>query len=60
MASGLGVTLLPESSKLAQTGIFYRSVHEVQLAIAWNRTSPIIESFLKVVEACHGTKLTVE
>ncbi|MEL7509584.1 MAG: LysR substrate-binding domain-containing protein [Cyanobacteria bacterium J06633_23] len=58
IASGLGVTLLPESSRLAQTGVVYRPVTppapEVQLAIAWQRQSPIIESFLQVVETYLG------
>lgn len=58
VASGLGVTLLPESSRLAQTGIVYRPIQsptpEVQLAIAWNHKSPVIESFLQVVAACLG------
>lgn len=56
VASGLGITLLPESSQLAQTGIAYRSLKppapEVQLAIAWSRQSPVVESFLQVVENC--------
>ncbi|MGD1950236.1 MAG: LysR family transcriptional regulator [Leptolyngbyaceae cyanobacterium] len=64
VASGLGITLLPESSQLAKTGITYRLVKppapEVQLAIAWNRQSPVVESFLQVVETCHGVELTVE
>ncbi|MEM7793664.1 MAG: LysR family substrate-binding domain-containing protein [Cyanobacteria bacterium P01_C01_bin.118] len=61
VASGLGVTLLPESSRLAQTGVIYRPLElpapEVQLEIAWNRKSPVIESFLHVVETCHGSRL---
>ena len=61
VSSGLGVTLLPESSRLTQTGVAYRSLKppapEVQLAIAWNQKSPVVDSFLQVVEACHGAKL---
>ena len=38
VASGIGITRLPESSQLAQTGIAYRSLEpptpEVQFAIA--------------------------
>lgn len=63
VASGLGVTLLPESSQLNQPGVVYRSVKppapEVQLAIAWRpeRKSPVVGSFLQVVEACLGREL---
>ena len=64
VASSLGITLLPESSQLAQPGIIYRSLKspapEVQLAIAWNRQSPIVESFLHVVETCHRVKLNLK
>ena len=56
VASGLGVTLLPESSMRSQKGVVYCSIQppvpEVQLAIAWNRQTPVIDSFLLVVEAC--------
>ena len=61
VASGLGVTLLPGSSTLAQTGVVCRPVTppapEVQFAIAWHRQSPIIESFLQVVETSLGIEL---
>ena len=64
VASGLGVTLLPESSRLAQAGIVYRSlkppVPQVQLAISWNRKSPVVDSFLQVVEAYHETESGME
>lgn len=61
VASGLGVTLLPQSSRLAQPGVVYRPMEpptpEVQLAIAWKRKSPVVDSFLKVVETTLGPKL---
>ncbi|ESA38203.1 family transcriptional regulator [Leptolyngbya sp. Heron Island J] len=63
VASGLGITLLPKSSRLAQAGIAYRPIQpptpEVQLAIAWHQQSPVVESFLQVVEACYGVKLNM-
>ncbi|MEO1353267.1 MAG: LysR substrate-binding domain-containing protein [Cyanobacteria bacterium J06635_15] len=62
VASGWGVTLLPESSQLTQTGVIYRPVAqpapEVQLAIAWNRQPPVVESFLQVLEKCLGADFT--
>ncbi|MEM9484987.1 MAG: LysR substrate-binding domain-containing protein [Cyanobacteria bacterium P01_F01_bin.116] len=61
VASGLGVALLLESSQIAQTGVAYRSIKspapEVQLAISWYQKSPIVQSFLQVVEDCLGNKL---
>ena len=61
VASGLGIALLPKSSRLLQTGIVYRPIQppapNVQLAIAWHQSSPVINSFLHVVEACHGSNL---
>jgi len=58
VASGMGVTLLPESSALTQDGIVYRPVQppapETQLAIARqsNQRSPVIDSFLRILETC--------
>ncbi|MEM9219515.1 MAG: LysR substrate-binding domain-containing protein [Cyanobacteria bacterium P01_F01_bin.150] len=57
VASGLGVTLLPESRALPKEGVVYRPVQppiaDVQLAIAWwsGRRSPVVDSFLQIAEA---------
>ena len=57
VAAGYGVTLLPESSRMVHSGVVYCPLEppapEVELAIAWHpeRKSPVVDSFLKTVEA---------
>ncbi|MGB0561453.1 MAG: LysR substrate-binding domain-containing protein [Spirulinaceae cyanobacterium] len=59
VASGLGITLLPESSALTQEGIVYCTIApvapQISLAAAWQaeRRSPVVASFLQIVEACY-------
>jgi DNA-binding transcriptional LysR family regulator len=56
VASGMGITVLPESSTPKQSGIVYcpiaPPIPEIQLAIAWQEPvrSPITRSFLQIVE----------
>jgi len=60
VAAGFGVTLLPESSRMSQPGVVYcpiaPPVPKVALAIAWHpkRKSPVVDSFLQIVEALLG------
>lgn len=65
VASGMGITLLPESSTLPQTGVTYcpvaPPVPNVQLAVAWqpHQRSPIVTSFLQSIEAYIGAELDI-
>ncbi|MEM9540669.1 MAG: LysR substrate-binding domain-containing protein [Cyanobacteria bacterium P01_E01_bin.42] len=66
VASGLGVTLLPESALSAiATGITYLPLQpptpEVKLAIAWqpDLCSPVLKSFLQVFSTLIGVNLPV-